>query len=102
MILKLDQNWIGPITVQGPFFVQPRIGDARVWWGIHDGTETLVQITRNGVTTTHNLNVRDEVLEGLLIRQGEAKHFSNIPGQCIYLRAEDNSAAVILDQWWTE
>lgn len=100
MILKLDQNWIGPITVEGPFFVQPRIGEARVWWGIAESTGTTAKITYGGVTQTYNLNQRDEMLEGLLLRQGEAKHFASIPNQIIYLRAEDQSAAVILDQWW--
>lgn len=101
MIIPVSDEWVGPISVAGAFFVQAHRGALRVWWGVAtDPHEPNVVIVPADPPQNVDLNLLGGKLDGLKLHQGETRHFGHVPGQVIYLRASDGIAALAsLGQW---
>lgn len=102
MIITVTDEWIGPISCNTGFFVQAWRGDLRVWWGFGDGEENPLTIQDQDGAYTVDLNELTSQLDGLVLKEGSARHFPFIPNQVIHLRSADGNRAIAsLGQWPT-
>lgn len=95
MRITIDSEWYGPITCDGPFFVQATYSSIRIFWQDPNSTEDVVATTpdQGEVLLSEFAGSPDD---GEALGPGQCRYFPFFPGQQIYVRSVGDSAAVTL------